>query len=116
MLKAVTMNYVGRNRAWGGFTTQGAQPDRGIAVDHASAASRAPGLAQYGAAGIAAGDAQPAVEARHRSTTISDDQTARTRSIRLSAALSVGMFAGDGACDKVTVRSNDGKRRIDVLF
>ena len=32
----------------------------------------------------------------------------------LSAALSVG-FAGDAACDK-TVRSNDGKRRIDVLF
>ena len=32
----------------------------------------------------------------------------------MSAALSVG-FAGDAACDK-TVRSNDGKRRIDVLF
>ena len=29
MLKAVTMNYFGRNRAWGGFTTRGAQPTAG---------------------------------------------------------------------------------------
>ena len=28
-LKAMTMNYVGRNRAWGGFTPQGAQPSAG---------------------------------------------------------------------------------------
>ena len=36
MLKAVTMNYFGRNRAWGGFTTQGAAPTAGslsISVD-----------------------------------------------------------------------------------
>jgi hypothetical protein len=26
MLRAVTMHYVGRNRAWGGFTANGAQP------------------------------------------------------------------------------------------
>ena len=29
MLKAVTMNYFGRNRAWGGFSTRGAQPTAG---------------------------------------------------------------------------------------
>src|SRR3954471_24396723 len=29
MLKAMTMHYIGRNRAWGGFTTQGAQPSAG---------------------------------------------------------------------------------------
>ena len=29
MLKAITMNYIGRNRAWGGFGPQGAQPTAG---------------------------------------------------------------------------------------
>ena len=28
-LKAMTMNYVGRNRAWGGFSPQGARPAAG---------------------------------------------------------------------------------------
>src|ERR1700754_2247940 len=51
MLKAVTMNYFGRNRAWGGFSTQGVQPSAGslsISVD----GKPRTWLAQYGAAGF----------------------------------------------------------------
>ena len=111
MLKAVTMNYFGRNRAWGGFTTQGAQPTAGslsISVD----GKPRTWLAQYGAAGFLQEVHNPVWKPTPQQT-ISDAD--RKDSLDpLSAALSVG-FAGDAACDK-TVRSNDGKRRIDVLF
>ncbi|MBY0319372.1 MAG: DUF3108 domain-containing protein [Reyranella sp.] len=111
MLKAVTMNYVGRNRAWGGFTTQGAQPAAGslsISVD----GKPRTWLAQYGAAGFLQEVHTPVWKPTPQQT-ISDAD--RKDSLDpLNAALSVG-FAGDAACDK-TVRSNDGKRRIDVMF
>jgi hypothetical protein len=111
VLKAVTMNYVGRNRAWGGFTTRGAQPTAGslsISVD----GKPRTWLAQYGAAGFLQETHTPVWKPTPQQT-ISDAD--RKDSLDpLSAALSVG-FAGDAACDK-TVRSNDGKRRIDVLF
>jgi len=111
MLKAVTMNYVGRNRAWGGFTTKGAAPTAGslsISVD----GKPRTWLAQYGAAGFLQEVHTPVWKPTPQQT-ISDAD--RKDSLDpLTAALSVG-FAGDAACDK-TVRSNDGKRRIDVLF
>ncbi len=111
MLKAVTMNYVGLNRAWGGFSTKGAQPTAGslsISVD----GKPRTWLAQYGAAGFLQETHTPAWNPTPQQT-ISDAD--RKDSLDpLSAALSVG-FAGDAACDK-TVRSNDGKRRIDILF
>jgi len=111
VLKAVTMNYVGRNRAWGGFTARGAQPSAGslsISVD----GKPRTWLAQYGAAGFLQEVHTPVWKPTPQQT-ISDAD--RKDSLDpLSAALSVG-FAGDAACDK-TVRSNDGKRRIDVLF
>jgi len=111
MLKAVTMNYFGRNRAWGGFTTNGAQPAAGslsISVD----GKPRTWLAQYGAAGFLQEVHTPVWKPTPQQT-ISDAD--RKDSLDpLSAALSVGL-AGDAACDK-TVRSNDGKRRIDVLF
>jgi hypothetical protein len=111
MLKAITMNYVGRNRAWGGFTTHGSQPTAGslsISVD----GKPRTWLAQYGAAGFLQEVHTPVWKPTPQQT-ISDAD--RKDSLDpLNAALSVG-FAGDAACDK-TVRSNDGKRRIDVLF
>lgn len=111
MLKAVTMNYVGRNRAWGGFTTQGAQPTAGslsISVD----GKPRTWLAQYGAAGFLQEAHNPAWKPTPQQTISDADRKGSLDP--LTAALSVG-FAGDAACDK-TVRSNDGKRRIDVLF
>jgi len=111
MLKAVTMNYFGRNRAWGGFSPQGVQPSAGslsISVD----GKPRTWLAQYGNAGFLQETHNPVWKPTPQQT-ISDAD--RKDSLDpLTAALSVG-FAGDAACDK-TVRSNDGKRRIDVLF
>ncbi len=102
MLKAVTMNYFGRNRAWGGFTTNGAQPAAGslsISVD----GKPRTWLAQYGAAGFLQEVHTPVWKPTPQQT-ISDAD--RKDSLDpLSAALSVGL-AGDAACDK-TVRSND---------
>jgi hypothetical protein len=51
MLKAVTMNYFGRNRAWGGFSTQGARPAAGSLSIVVGDKPRT-WLAQYGAAGF----------------------------------------------------------------
>jgi hypothetical protein len=111
MLKAVTMNYFGRNRAWGGFSPQGAQPTAGslsISVD----GKPRTWLAQYGAAGFLQESHTPAWKPTPQQTISDADRQGSLDP--LSAALSVGL-AGDAACDK-TVRSNDGKRRIDILF
>jgi hypothetical protein len=78
MLKAVTMNYFGRNRAWGGFTTKGAQPTAGslsISVD----GKPRTWLAQYGNAGFCR-RATTRSGSRRRSRR-SATPTARTRSI-----------------------------------
>jgi len=111
MLKAVTMNYFGRNRAWGGFSTQGAQPTAGslsISVD----GKPRTWLAQYGAAGFLQETHNPVWKPTPQQ--IISDADRQGSLDPLSAALSVGL-AGDAACDK-PVRTNDGKRRIDILF
>jgi hypothetical protein len=111
MLKAVTMNYFGRNRAWGGFSTKGAQPTAGSLSIMVGDKPRT-WLAQYGAAGFLQETHNP-VWTPLPQQAISDAD--RQGSLDpLSAALSVGL-AGDAACDK-PVRTNDGKRRIDVIF
>ncbi len=111
VLKAMTMNYVGRNRAWGGFSTQGAQPAAGSLSIMVGDKPRT-WLAQYGASGFLQESHTPAWKPTPKQM-ISDAD--RQDSLDpLSAALSVGL-AGDAACDK-PVRTNDGKRRIDVLF
>ncbi len=111
MLKAVTMNYFGRNRAWGGFTTQGAQPTAGSLSINVDGKPRT-WLAQYGAAGFLQETHNPVWKPTPQQTIPDVDRQGSLDP--LSAALSVGL-AGDAACDK-TVRSNDGKRRIDILF
>lgn len=111
MLKAMTMNYFGRNRAWGGFTTQGAQPTAGslsISVD----GKPRTWIAQYGAAGFLQESHNPEWKPTPKQVISEADRQGSLDP--LSAALSVGL-AGDAACDK-PVRSHDGKRRIDVLF
>lgn len=111
MLRAVTMQYDGRNRAWGGFSPQGAQPTAGslsIMVDNKPRTW----VAQYGAGGSMSEQHNPAWKPPPQHV-IPEDQ--RTGSLDpLSAALTVG-FAGDAACDR-TVPTNDGKRRIDILI
>jgi hypothetical protein len=111
MLKAVTMNYFGRNRAWGGFSTQGARPAAGSLSIMVGDKPRT-WLAQYGAAGFLQETHNPAWKPTPQQTITDADKLGSLDP--LSAALSVGL-AGDAACDK-PVRTNDGKRRIDVIF
>ncbi|WP_439613652.1 DUF3108 domain-containing protein [Reyranella sp.] len=109
ILRAVTMNYEGRNRAWGGFSTQGARPSAGSLSIVVGDKPRT-WVAQY-SGGTIQETHTPAYKPSPKNA-ITDEQ--RSGSLDpMSAALSVGL-AGDAACDR-TVQSNDGKRRIDIL-
>ncbi|CAN5790262.1 hypothetical protein BH11PSE3_BH11PSE3_51300 [soil metagenome] len=110
MLKAMTMHYLGRNRAWGGFTTQGAQPSAGTLSIVVGEKPRA-WTAQYGAGGALKEAHTPDWKPTPKQVIPDSDRAGSLDP--LSAALSVG-FAGDAACDR-TVMSNDGKRRVDII-
>ena len=111
MLKAVTMHYDGRNRAWGGFSPQGAQPTAGSLSIVVGDKPRT-WVAQYGPGGTMSETHNPAWKPPPHHL-IPDNQ--RIGSLDpLSAALTVGL-AGDAACDR-TVPTNDGKRRIDIMI
>ncbi|MDI1286491.1 MAG: DUF3108 domain-containing protein [Reyranella sp.] len=111
VLKAITMHYDGRNRAWGGFSPQGAQPTAGslsIVVENKPRTW----VAQYGPGGTMSETHNPAWKPPPQHV-IPENQ--RIGSLDpLSAALTVGL-AGDAACDR-TVQTNDGKRRIDIMI
>jgi hypothetical protein len=111
VLKAVTMNYAGRNRAWGGFTGNGAQPSAGslsIAVDDKTRTW----TAQYGADGSVREVHNPQWKPLPKQVIPERDRVGSLDP--LSAAATVG-FAGDAACDR-TLPLNDGKRRIDIIL
>lgn len=111
VLKAITLHYEGRNRAWGSFGPQGAQPHAGslsIVVER----SPRTWLAQYGAGGLLHETHNPPWKPQPKDT-IPDDKKLGSLD-PLTAALAVGM-KGDAACDQVAP-SNDGKRRIDVVL
>jgi hypothetical protein len=111
LLRAVTMHYVGRNRAWGGFTAQGAQPSAG-SLSIAVGDKTRTWLAQYGTGGTISEKHTPEWKPAPKQVIAESDRVGSLDP--LSAALSVG-FAGDGACDR-TVMSNDGKRRVDIMI
>src|SRR5262249_17511997 len=111
IIKAVTVHYEGRNRAWGAFVPNGSLPSGGslslVAGSHARTWA-----AQYGPGGMTAEQHNPAWQPNPQQA-IPPDQ--RQNSLDpLSSAMSVGL-AGDAACDR-TVPTNDGKRRIDVIL
>jgi hypothetical protein len=110
-LKALTMNYIGRNRAWGGFSPQGARPSAGSLSLMVGDTPRT-WLAQYGASGFLQETHTPVWKPAPQQAIPDADKQGSLDP--LSAALSVGL-AGDAACDR-PVRSNDGKRRIDIMF
>jgi hypothetical protein len=111
ILKALTMHYEGRNKAWGGFTQGGVQPNSGGLSLVVSSDSRT-WLAQYGPAGLVGETHKPGWKPGPKAV-IPEDK--RLPSLDpLTAAISVGA-AGDAACDR-TVASNDGKRRIDIIL
>jgi hypothetical protein len=111
ILKALTLHYEGRNRAWGGFTQGGTQPNGGSLSLAVSSDTRT-WLAQYGPAGLVSEKHNPEWKPGPKAVIPEDKRLASLDP--LSAAISVGA-AGDAACDR-TVASNDGKRRIDIIL
>ncbi|NQW55022.1 MAG: hypothetical protein HQ465_27685 [Rhodospirillales bacterium] len=110
VLRAVTMHYDGRNRAWGGFSAQGMSPSAGSLSIVVGDKPRT-WVAQYG--GNTLQETHTPAYKPSPQNAISEEQR-RGSLDPLSAALSVGM-AGDAACDR-TVQSNDGKRLIDIII
>jgi hypothetical protein len=111
VLKALTMNYGGRNRAWGGFGANGAQPAAGslsIVVDDKTRTW----TAQYGADGSLAETHNPTWKPLPQQAIPERDRLGSLDP--LSAGVTAGL-AGDAACDR-TLRTNDGKRRIDLIL
>ena len=111
MLKAVTMHYEGRNRAWGTFTPQGIVPRAGSLSLVVGSTTRT-WLAQYGAGGTLQETHNPPWKPLPKEV-IPDDKKLGSLD-PLSAALFVAM-GGDAACDRVA-QINDGKRRTDVIL
>jgi len=111
VLKAITMHYEGRNRAWGSFTPQGAHPIGGSLSLVVGNQART-WAAQYGAGGRLSEVNNPPWTPAPKDTIPEDKKTGSLDP--LSAALAVGM-ADDAACDQVA-HTNDGKRRVDVVL
>lgn len=112
VLKAVTMNYAGRNRAWGGFTNAGAQPTAGSLSIVVGDKTRT-WSAQYGAGGSLREAHNPDWKPPSPQQAIPERD--RLGSLDpLSAGVTAGL-AGDAACDR-TLPTNDGKRRVDVIL
>ncbi|MBV8189407.1 MAG: DUF3108 domain-containing protein [Alphaproteobacteria bacterium] len=111
VLKALTMNYAGRNRAWGVLTAAGARPTAGslsIVVDDKTRTWSA----QYGADGSLKETHNPEWKPLPKQAIPERDRVGSLDP--LSAAVTAGL-AGDAACDR-TLPTNDGKRRIDVML
>ena len=111
ILKALTLQYEGRNRALGGFLPQGMQPSSGSLSLVVGGQPRT-WLAEYGPGGLTSQTFNPEWKPPPKQVIPADKLHASLDP--LSAVISVGA-AGDAACDR-TVPSNDGKRRIDVIL
>ena len=111
VLKAITLAYDGRNRAWGGFSPQGARPAGGSLSLMISGKPRT-WLAHYGADGSLHETHTPEWKPTPKDM-IPDDKMVGSLD-PLSAVLVVGM-RGDAACDQLSP-SNDGRRRIDIIL
>jgi hypothetical protein len=111
LIKAVTIHYDGRNRAWGNIVPNGALPTGGSLSILVGDKPRT-WLAQYSGGGMVQEQHNP--EWKPKPDQVITEQQRLGSLDPLSAAMSVGS-AGDAACDR-TVPSNDGKRRIDVIL
>jgi hypothetical protein len=111
LLRALTVHYEGRNRAWGTIGPTGPLPGAGSLSIVVSDKTRT-WLAQYGPGGELLERHNPPWKPEPKQEIPEDKK--RGSLDPLTGALSVGM-AGDNACQR-TVPSNDGKRRIDVIL
>lgn len=111
ILRAVSMNYVGRNRGWGTMTPEGAQPRAGSMALVVGDKTRT-FLAQY----LPDGSVQDTQNPEWKPTPAQSLTPEQRRGALdpMTAGLSAAL-AGDAVCDR-TVATFDGKRRIDVLL
>ncbi|HLG45512.1 MAG TPA: DUF3108 domain-containing protein [Reyranella sp.] len=111
ILKALTIQYEGRNRAWGTFAPHGIQPASG-SLSLVIGGQPRTWLAEYGPGGLVKQKFDPDWKPLPKQV-IPQDKVLPSLD-PLSSAISVGA-AGDAACDR-TVPSNDGKRRTDIIL
>jgi hypothetical protein len=111
VLKTLTMNYEGRNRAWGGFSPQGALPSGGSLSLVVGGKPRT-WLAQYGADGSLHETHNPVWKPPPKDAIPEDKK--RGSLDPLTSAIAAGM-RGDAACDQ-PAPSNDGHRRVDIML
>lgn len=110
-LKALTLRYEGRNRAWGHLVPGGAHPAGGSLAIAVQGKTRT-WLAQYGPGGTVQEEGKSDWTVRPGKEIPEDKRNGSFD------PLSGGMFvaaAGDQACNRV-VPTNDGHRRIDVVL
>jgi Protein of unknown function (DUF3108) len=111
ILRAVTMQYVGRNRGWGTMTPQGAQPRAG-SMSLVIGGNARTLLTEYNADGSTK-DTQTPEWKPAPAQSLTPEQR-RGALDPMSAGLSA-VLAGNAVCDR-TVATFDGKRRIDVIL
>jgi len=111
VLRALTMQYDGRNRAWGTFTPQGAEPIGGslsLLIDYKARTW----LAQYGPGGTIEETFNPPWKPEPKDAIPEDKKIGSLDP--LTATIAVGAM-GEQACNQ-TAPSNDGQRRLDVIL
>src|SRR5258708_8171933 len=110
-MKALTMHYEGRNRAWGTYLPSGALPAGGSLSIVVGDKARTWAV-QYGPGGTLSEQFNPEWKPAPKSVIPEDKK--RGSLDPLTSVLFAGM-AGDAVCDR-TLPTNDGQRRIDVIL
>jgi hypothetical protein len=110
-MKALTMHYEGRNRAWGTYLPSGALPAGGSLSIVVGDKARTWAV-QYGPGGTLTEQFNP--EWKPPPKAVIPEDKKRGSLDPLTSVIFVGM-AGDAACDR-TLPTNDGQRRIDVIL
>jgi uncharacterized protein DUF3108 len=110
-MKALTMHYEGRNRAWGTYLPSGIVPSGGslsiVVADKARTWA-----VQYGPGGTLSEKFNPEWKPPPKAVIPEDKKLGSLDP--LSSVLFVGM-AGDAACDR-PVPNTDGQRRVDIIL
>ena len=111
VMKALTIHYEGRNRAWGSYLPTGIVPAGGSLSISVGDTARTWAV-QYGPGGTLTEQFNPPWKPAPKAVIPEDKK--RGSLDPLSSVLFVGM-AGDAACDR-TVLNSDGQRRIDIIL
>lgn len=112
VLKAISINYAVRNRAWGRFSPHGGARPVGGSLSLVVGSEPRSWLVQYAPDGtLQETNSPPWTPPPQKAIPVDKKQGSLDP---LSAAIAVAM-SGDQACNR-TAPSNDGKRRVDVIL